>query len=113
MWLKFCHIVRRTRRNYGRGRTKFIRAQEKGQGKKGGEGDKAEWEQTSPGRYFVETRHERGQRWPDHRFDEVLITGMEDVEGFERIERVDMEFGCEVHKKVTWRCEFWVKADWE
>jgi hypothetical protein len=62
---------------------------------------------------FVETRHERGQRWPDHRFDEVLITAMEDVEGFERIERVEMEFGCEVHKEVRWRCEFWVKTGGE
>jgi hypothetical protein len=31
---------------------------------------------------------------------------MEDVEGFERIERAEMEFGYEAHKEVRWRCEF-------
>jgi hypothetical protein len=85
---------------------KATRAKGKGQGKKEEEGEKVEWEQTTPGRYFVETRHERGQRWPDHRVDEVLITQMEDVEGFERIERAEMEFGYEAHKEVRWRCEF-------
>jgi hypothetical protein len=92
---------------------KVKRAKGDGKGKEEGEGEKVEWEQTSPGRYFVETRHERGQRWPNHRFDEVLITEMEDVEGFERIERVEMEFGCEVHKEVRWRCESWMKTDGE
>jgi hypothetical protein len=89
------------------------RAKGKGEGKKEGEGEKVKWEQTSLGRYFVETRHERGQRRPDRRFDEVLITEMENVEGFEKIERVEMEVGCEVHKEVRWRCEFWVKTDGE
>jgi hypothetical protein len=94
-----------------RKKRKATRATGKGQGMMEGEGENVQWKQTSPGRYFVQTRHERGQRWPDHRFDEVLITEMEDVQGFERVKMVDMEFGCEVHKETRWQCEFWVKAE--
>jgi hypothetical protein len=110
-------VLRYRRKNVAkslaRKKREVTRARGKRQGKKEGEGEKVEWEQTSPGRYFVETRYERGQRWQDHRFDEVLITEMEDVEGYEKIERVEMEVSCEVHKDVRWRCEFWVKTDGE
>ena len=40
----------------------------------------------------------------------MLITKMEYVEGYERIEKVEMEVGCEAHKEVRWRCEFLVKT---
>lgn len=83
----------------------------KGKGKK--EAAEAEWEQAAPGRYFVETKHEKGKRWPDHAFDEVLIT--EELDGipgcFRRVEEITMEVVCAEHEEVKWVCEFWVKKE--
>jgi hypothetical protein len=43
-----------------RKKREITRAKGNGQRNKKGEGEKVNWEQTSPGRYFVETKHERG-----------------------------------------------------
>jgi len=43
-----------------RKKRKITRAKGKGQGNKEREGEKVKWEQTILGRYFVETRYERG-----------------------------------------------------
>ena len=43
-----------------RKKQKITRAKGKGQGNKEREGEKVKWEQTILGRYFVETRYERG-----------------------------------------------------
>jgi hypothetical protein len=75
------------------------------------EGKGVEWEQAAPGRYFVQMKHEKGQRWSGHAFDEVLIT--EQLEGipacFEQIEEVTMEASCPSHSGGRWICELWRK----
>jgi hypothetical protein len=75
------------------------------------ESKKMKWEQAAPGRYFVQMKHKKGQRWADHAFDEVLIT--EELEGipacFEMIEEITMETVCPVHSGRMWICEFWRK----
>ena len=74
--------------------------------------DLVKWEQVAPGRYFVETKHEKGKRRPCHAFDEILIT--ESLGGiprcFERAEEVNMEAMCPVHSGRKWICEFWGKV---
>jgi hypothetical protein len=80
-------------------------------GKEVEEGKGVEWEQAAPGRYFVQMKHEKGQRWSGHAFDEVLIT--EQLEGipacFEQIEEVTMEASCPSHSGGRWICELWRK----
>jgi hypothetical protein len=74
--------------------------------------DLVEWEQASPGRYFVETKHKKGKRRPRHAFDEILIT--EQLEGipacFEKVNEITMEAICPVHHERKWVCEFWGKV---
>jgi hypothetical protein len=70
---------------------------------------KEEWLQVSPGKFFIETVHEKGKRWPDHAFDEILILeeGLEGV--FSRVEGVGMLVECGVHEE-RWAVGFWVRC---
>jgi hypothetical protein len=71
------------------------------------------WQQAAPGRYFIEMKHEKRKRWPDHAFDEALVT--EEVGGipecFEKVGEVTMEAVCPVHSGVKWVCEFWAMKE--
>jgi hypothetical protein len=72
-----------------------------------GKGREEKWVQVELGRYFVETRHEKGKRWPDHAFEEVLIVEEAIPGRFRRVEEVGLEVRCQVHGGIKFVCEFW------
>lgn len=80
----------------------------KGKGKGKGKG-KMEWEQTSLGRYFVETKHSKNQRLPDHPYEEVLVV-VEMIEGFERVEEVELTLDCDGEHERRFVVKFWAKT---
>ena len=90
-----------------------LRSSRKGKMKEKEVAQVVKWQQAAPGRYFIEMKHEKKKRWPDHAFDEVLVA--EEVGGipecFEKVEEVTMEAVCPVHSGVKWVCEFWAMKE--
>ncbi len=68
------------------------------------------WVQAELGRFFVETRHEKGKRWPDHAFEEVLLTEEGIPREFSKVDEVRLEVGCVLHGEVRYVSEFWKKG---
>jgi hypothetical protein len=75
-----------------------------------GKGDEDKWVEVEPGRYFVETRHEKGKRWPDHAFEEVLIIEEGIPKEFSRLVEVKLDVVCRLHGSVRFVCQFWKKG---
>jgi hypothetical protein len=65
------------------------------------------WEQVNPGRFFIETVHDKGKRWPDHAFEEILILEEGLERGFSRVEGVETHVSCKVHEGERLGVEIW------